>query len=211
MELEDLKNIWQKSDLYKPRREEEITDMLKGRSQSIISRLRRNIWFELVFTIVGGILLLYYVFSIPSPSFRWAFVLVLLSFLLYIIYYVKKIKLLNRFEDSQGNVRTNLERLVNDLETFLRFYYRSYTLLYPGYLMLIVILAIADQGMAQFLDALRDWRTIAYLLFLVALSLALSFWISKWYLGKLYGRHLQKLRGLLRELEEGDGGGVSGQ
>lgn len=211
MELEDLKNIWQKSDLYKPRREEEITDMLKGRSQSIISRLRRNVWFELVFTIVGGILLLYYVFSIPSPSFRTAFILVLLSFLLYIIYYVRKIKLLNRFEGSQGNVRANLERLVRDLDAFLRFYYRSYTLLYPGYLMLIVILAIADQGLSEFLKSLRDWRTVAYLLFLVLLSFALSFWISKWYLGKLYGTHLQKLRGLLEELREGDNAGVSGK
>lgn len=211
MELEDLKNIWQKGDLYKPRREEEISEMLKGRSKSIIARLRRNVWFELVFTLVGGMLLLYYVFSIPNPSFRSAFVLVLLSFLLYIIYYVKKINLLNRFEESPGNVRANLERLVSDLDAFLRFYYRSYTLLYPGYLLLIVILAIADLGPTEFLESLRDWRTVAYLLFLVLLSFALSFWISKWYLGKLYGTHLQKLRGLLRELQEGDNAGVSGQ
>ncbi|HEX7015916.1 MAG TPA: hypothetical protein VF191_10420, partial [Cyclobacteriaceae bacterium] len=203
-----LKNIWQKSDLYKPRREEEITDMLNGRSKSIIARLRRNVWFELVFTIIGGMLLLYYVFSIPSPSFRTAFVLVLLSFLLYIIYYLKKIKLLNRFEGSPGNVRANLERLVHDLDAFLRFYYRSYTLLYPGYLLLIVILAIADLGLDQFLESLREWRTVAYLLFLVLLSVALSFWISKWYLGKLYGTHLQKLRGLLRELQEGENSGT---
>ncbi len=208
MELDDLKNIWQKSDLYKPRREEEITDMLNGRSKSIIARLRRNVWFELVFTIIGGMLLLYYVFSIPSPSFRTAFVLVLLSFLLYIIYYLKKIKLLNRFEGSPGNVRANLERLVHDLDAFLRFYYRSYTLLYPGYLLLIVILAIADLGLDQFLESLREWRTVAYLLFLVLLSVALSFWISKWYLGKLYGTHLQKLRGLLRELQEGENSGT---
>ena len=208
MELDDLKNIWQKSDLYKPRREEEITDMLNGRSKSIIARLRRNVWFELVFTIIGGMLLLYYVFSIPSPSFRTAFVLVLLSFLLYIIYYLKKIKLLNRVEGSPGNVRANLERLVHDLDAFLRFYYRSYTLLYPGYLLLIVILAIADLGLDQFLESLREWRTVAYLLFLVLLSVALSFWISKWYLGKLYGTHLQKLRGLLRELQEGENSGT---
>lgn len=211
MELDDLKNIWQKSDLYKPRGEDEITVMLKGRSKSIIARLRRNIWFELVFTLVGGILLLYYVFSIPSPSFRTAFVLVLLSFLLYIIYYVKKINLLNRFEGSPGNVRANLERLVSDLDAFLRFYYRSYTLLYPGYLLLIVILAIADLGLTQFLESLQEWKTVSYLLFLVLLSFALSFWISKWYLGKLYGTHLQKLRGLLQELQEGDANGIIGQ
>jgi len=204
MELEDLKNIWQNSDLYKPRREEEISDMLKGRSKSIIARLKRNVWFELVFTITGGIVLLYYVFSIPTSSFRVAFVLVLLSFILYIIYYVKKIRLLKRFEGSQGNVRANLERLINDLEAFLWFYYRSYTILFPSFLMLTLILAIAELGLEQFLDSLQEWRTILYLLFLVTFSVALAFWIGKWYLGKLYGTHLQKLRALLRELEEGD-------
>jgi uncharacterized membrane protein YfcA len=202
MELEDLKNIWQKSDLYKPRREEEISEMLRGRSKSIIARLRRNVWFELIFTIVGGILLLYYVRSIPSFSFRIAFVLILCSFVLYIIYYVKKINLLNRFEGSSGNVRTNLEWLVADLDAFLRFYYRSYTILFPGFLMLTLILAIAELGLAQFLESLREWKTVAYLLFLVLFSVALAFWIGKWYLRKLYGTHLQKLRGLLRELQE---------
>lgn len=201
MELDDLKNIWQKSDLYKPRREDEISDMLKGRSKSTIARLKRNVWFELVFTIAGGIVLLYYVLSIPSPSFRTAFVLVLLSFILYIIYYVKNIKLLRRFEGSQGNVRANLERLISDLEAFLRFYYKSYTILFPGFLMLMLILAIAELGLDEFLESLTDWKTVAYLLFLVSFSVALAFWIGKWYLGKLYGTHLQKLRALLRELD----------
>ena len=207
MELDDLKNIWQKSDLYRPRREEEISEMLKGRSKSIIAQLKRNVWFELVFTLMGGMLLLYYVFSIPSQSFRVAFTLVLLSFVLYIIYYVKKIKLLRRFEGSQGNVRANLEQLISDLEAFLRFYYRSYTILFPGFLLLTLILAIAELGVTQFLESLTEWRTILYLLFLVSFSVALAFWIGKWYLGKLYGTHLQKLRALLRELKEGDSAG----
>lgn len=203
MELDDLKNIWQKGDLFKPRREEEFTSMLKGKSHSIIARLKRNIWFELTFTIVGGLLLLYYAFSIPSPSLRWGGIFVLLSFLLYIIYYIKKINLLNRFEGSEGNIKSNLENLIQDLDAFLRFYYKSYTLLYPAYLALIVIVAIVDLGMVQFLDSLKDWKTIGLLLFLVLLSIALSLWISKWFLGKMYGKHLQKLRTLLKDLEEG--------
>lgn len=203
MELDDLKNIWQKGDLFKPRQEEEFTGMLKGRSHSIIARLRRNIWFELTFTLIGSILLLYYSFSIPSPSLRWGFIFVLLSFLLYIIYYVKKINLLNRFESSEGNIRTNLENLVRDLDSFLKFYYKSYTLLYPAYLVLILVVAIVDRGLEQFLDSLKDWRIVGLLLFLVLLSIALSLWVSKWFLGKLYGRHLQKLRTLLKDLEEG--------
>ena len=202
MELDDLKNIWQKGDHFKPRGEEEIADMLKGKSHSIITKLKRNIWFELIFTLIGSGLILYYAFSIPKPSLRWAFIFAFISFLGYIIYYIKKINLLNRFEVSKGNVRTNLEELVNDLETFLKFYYRSYTLLYPAYLVLIVLLAIMDHGMPQFIESLKDWRIVLYLLFLIFFTIALLLWLSKWYLRELYGRHLTKLRALLDDLHE---------
>lgn len=199
MELDDLKYIWQKSELYKPKQEEEITVMLRGKSHSIIAKLKRNVWIELVFTIIAGVILLYYAFSIPSASFRWAFVVVLISFLAYIVYYVKKINLLNRFEGSPGNIKASLEKLVNDLDAYLKFYNKSYTLLYPVYLILIVVFVILDRGMEQFVESLQDWKIVLYLLFIV---LFLTPWFSKWYLHKLYGTHLQKLRGLVNDLQE---------
>jgi uncharacterized membrane protein len=202
MELDDLKNIWQKTDLFKPKLEEEIAVMLKGRSHSIIGKLKRNVWLELVFTTIASGMLLYYSLSIPSATLRWAFVFVLISFLVYIVYYIKKINLLNRFEASQGNIKANLENLINDLHAYLKFYNTSYSLLYPAYLLSIVLLAILDRGVAQFVESLRDWRIILFLVFLILFSLSLSLWFNKWYLKKLYGTHLQRLKGLLDDLQE---------
>jgi hypothetical protein len=46
MEFDDLKSIWKKDKPgYEPKREEEIASMIKGRSTSIISKLKRSVWF----------------------------------------------------------------------------------------------------------------------------------------------------------------------
>ena len=44
MEIEDLKDIWRKeSEGFKPKDETELAAMLKGRSRSIVGRLKRNV------------------------------------------------------------------------------------------------------------------------------------------------------------------------
>ncbi len=56
MELEDLKSIWKSGEtVFQPKNEQEIAMMLKGRSISIVNKLKRNVWFELVFAIVVSV------------------------------------------------------------------------------------------------------------------------------------------------------------
>ena len=70
MEIEDLKDIWEKQSAgFKPKGETELAGMLKGRSTSIITRLKRNVWFELIFTFLGGLGLLAYALTIPGGDF----------------------------------------------------------------------------------------------------------------------------------------------
>jgi hypothetical protein len=57
-ELDDLKLLWQQAKPgFEPKKEEEIASMIKGRSNSIISKLKRSVWFELTFTILCGVAL----------------------------------------------------------------------------------------------------------------------------------------------------------
>ena len=67
MELEDLKSIWKSSEpVFQPKNEQEIAMMLKGRSISIVNKLKRNVWFELVFAIVVSVALLLYALSLEQ-------------------------------------------------------------------------------------------------------------------------------------------------
>jgi len=43
-------------------------------------------------------------------------------------------------------------------------------------------------------------RTLIFLFGMAAIFFMLSTWLAGWYLKKLYGNHLEKLRNVLREL-----------
>src|SRR5687768_5541143 len=134
MELEDLKSLWKKQgDSYRPRNEMEIAAMLNGRSKSIVMKLKRSVWIELGFTLVAGIALLVYALTLEASHLKNISIAILIVFVGYTIYYVKKLILLSRFNTSENNIRTNLESLINNLSGYLRYYRLSYTILYPVY------------------------------------------------------------------------------
>jgi hypothetical protein len=58
-----------------------------------------------------------------------------------------------------------------------------------------------DRGRDEFFRTISQPRTILYLIGFSIVFLALSFGFTNWYLKKLYGNHLEKLKGLLHELQ----------
>jgi hypothetical protein len=201
MELDELKDLWKKNDAgFRPRAEAELASMLKGNSKSIVDKLIRSVWFELIFTLVSGIALLTYALTLPSGALKWTSVSILIIFVGYSFYYIKKLTLLNRFNRVQENLRTNLENLIENLSNYLRFYKRSYTLLYPVYFCLALLFGGIERGLEEFAHALMSLKTILYLLALASLFYFCSTWLVSWVLKKLYGNHLEKLKALLNEL-----------
>jgi len=202
MELDDLKNIWQNSESFKPKHEQEIALMLRRRSKSVITKLKWSVWFELSFTILAGILLLYYSFTIPDGALRWSFISFLVLFLGYIVYYVKKIRILHRFEENSTNIKANLENLISDLNAYVKFYQKSYTLMYPLYMVLIILFVIIDRGFNEFLESLKNLKIILYLVLLVGIFFISSLWLTKWYVKKLYGNHIENLKKVLFDFQD---------
>lgn len=203
MELEELKSIWKSSDPgFSPKNEAEIAQMLKGNSQSIVDKLKRSVWFELIFTLVAGISLLVYALTLPSGALKWTSVSILILFVGYSFYYIKKLTLLVNYNPADENMRASLERLTDNLSSYLRFYKRSYTMLYPIYFVLGLLFVAMERGMDKFLDNLSQPRTIIYLLVIALVFFFCSTWLTNWYLKKLYGNHLEKLKGLLHDIKQ---------
>jgi hypothetical protein len=202
MEIEDLKDIWKKqSEGFKPKDETELAAMLKVRSRSIVARLKRNVWLELVFTFLGAFALLSYALTLPEGSLKWTSISIPVLFAIYSLYYVKKLRLLNRFESANDNLKANLRRLTLDLKGYLKFYRRSYSFLYPGYFFLLLLFTAIEHGAAGFVDKMARPEILITLLLGAGLFFIISTWLTTWYLKKLFGNHLEKLEGLLRELE----------
>ena len=202
MEIEDLKDIWKKqSEGFKPKAETELAAMLKGKSTSIITRLKRNVWFELLLTSLGGVALLAYAFTLPSGSLKWTSISIPVLFVIYSFYYLKKLQVLNRFDAGSDNLKASLQKLVHSLKGYLRFYKRSYSFLYPVYFFFGLLFAAVERGADTFFHQVARPEIFITLVVGAIGFFVFSSWLTTWYLKKLYGNHLDKLEGLLQELE----------
>ena len=203
MELEDLKSIWKSNEpVFQPKNEQEIAMMLKGRSISIINKLKRNVWLELVFTIVVSVGLLLYALSLQKGALKWTTISLLLMCLGSTIYYIKKLSVLNRVQWINDNLHDTISFLITNLTGYLKFYKNSYTVLYPVYFSLGLLFSVLERGTDKFVELLSKPSTIIYLLFMAGVFFLVSTWFARWFLKKLYGDHLEKLKNVLKELKQ---------
>lgn len=201
MELDELKDLWKKNDaVFQPKEESELASMLRGNSKSIVDKLKRSVWLELIFTTVSGIALLVYALTLPSGAGKWTSVSIIAIFVAYSFYYIKKLMLLNSFDANRGNLRVTLESLIASLSSYLKFYKRSYTILYPVYFCLALLFGAIERGFDSFVANLSKPVTIFYLLGFATVFYIGSTWLVKFILKKLYGNHLEKLKLLLKDL-----------
>lgn len=202
MEFEELKSIWKKGDSgYKTLEESDILAMMKGQSQSLVSRLKRSVWFELIFTSIVGIGLFLYALTLPEGALKWISVCILLLFLIFIGYYLKKLVLLRKFDNLNTDLKTAIGNLIDNFEGYLRFYRRSYMVLYPVYMILGMVFGAIEQGVDRYLEHLMQPVTLISIIALVVVFYVISVKGVNWMLQKLYGTHLDKMRELVRDLE----------
>lgn len=202
MELEDLKQIWKSHEQgYEPKKESDIAFMLKGTSNSIISKLKRNVWFELIFTVACCIALGVFTITLESGAVLWTVVSLLVLFAAYLFYYIKKLILLGKFDASDENMKASLQSLHKKLSAYVSFYKKSYGILYPVYFFLGILFGAVDTGMDNFVNRIKDPLTLASLVCLTGLFFIITIAVTNFYLKKLYGNHLNKLKELLDELK----------
>lgn len=205
MELEELKNIWNKNKAGFQRKDEaQLSSMLKGNSKSVVDKLKRSVWFELVFTLIASVAFLFYAFTLPSGALKWTTVSVLILFLAYSIYYVKKLLILNQFKPGDDHLKASVEKLVESLSSYLKFYKASYAILYPVYFGLGVVFGALETGGEKFMEKITDVKWVLYLVGLAVSFFLITMVFANWYLKKLYGNHLEKLKKLLLELNAGE-------
>lgn len=201
MELEDLKSIWKQNEpSYKPKNEQEIALMMRGKSMSIIDKLKRSVWLEFIITIVASLALLIYAISLPSGALKWTSISLLLMCLAFTIYYIKKLTLLTRFVPNE-NLQSTITMLIARLESYLKFYKNSYAILYPIFFLLGLLFGALERGPSAYIEYLSRTTTIIYLVLMAGLFFFISSWFANWYIRKLYGEHVEKLRKLLDELQ----------
>jgi len=206
MELDQFKAIWQKESSPQ-KASEHMLPLLNRRSNNPIARMKRNLLTELVAVVLlYGFTIVYYAIAFRGRlnEVSWFMITIALCFL---VYYYRKNKLLNEMECVSCQVKSNLERQVKTLEKYIRFYLIAGTVLIPltilffSFILYWKLPAIPSSVFFP-RKGFPLWETSSAWILLVLVSTVLAFYLNKWYVMKLYGKHVNKLKELLAEMEE---------
>ena len=207
MELDQLKDIWKKES-SQVKEDEQLKTLMSRRSNNPIARMKRNLLLELIAIIVlYGFTIAYYAYAFEGKmnEVSWFMIGIALCFF---VYYFRKNKLLNQMECLSCQVKSNLQKQVNTLEKYVKFYLVAGTALVPLTIFFFSwLIYVKSPGIAPsvfFPSAVYPWwqTAIAWTAF-VGIFTVLIYFLNRWYIKKLYGNHIQKLKELLTEMNEG--------
>lgn len=203
MELEQLKNIWTRETGPQDKKDEYLLSLLSKRSNSPIDKMKRNLRSELIAVIIlYASAVVYYFFAFEGKLVELSWFMLFLG-LLFVVYYYRKNKLLNNMQCVACRVKSNLEMQLGTLEKYVRLYLVVGSVAFPVAMLLVgyVTLYLYPERLHIPLDAHVKRSAIIYSVTMLALSVPI-FFINKWYVNRLYGRHIKKLREILNEMSD---------
>jgi hypothetical protein len=195
MELDELKNIWQQTSTQNSLQamilREDLQRMISRKSEDTIQKLKRNIIIETIAGIVLSVTMAgtYFIqnrndnigiIALGSVAMMGSFMVI----------YWKAYRSLKQFSMANLTLKNTLQQLVEQLESFIRLYLYANLLMTP-----IAIFAGAFWG--------SSFTSLYRVPIITTLILVIPMYYSiKWYVNKVYGQYLYKLKQYLLELEE---------
>jgi hypothetical protein len=210
MDLDALKKSWEAlpEDPFVSRPEQRIADLLHLSSRSSVAKMKRNLRWDLVLSLLClGYLSAYYLLQYNGslwPVSLFFFTWTLLSGL----YFFRKGRLLNKMMNPDWNVKQNSEKQLSTLQQYIHWYLLAVTLFFPLAVLLLYALVWRNKpALLANRDIIFHWLSsggvnMIIALMAIAATTVLLYFSSKWYLHKLYGNHIRKLTDLVKEINE---------
>jgi len=210
MELDDLKGlINQKLMEGSPKMtESNFTILLKGKASSVISKIKKSVWFEIASCVLVVFLFIGIALFSSHSSLKIYFGVFGAIFIPFTLIYFYLLKKINEFDQSVLPIKENLHQLIKMLEDFTRRYFQFNMALLPICFLFALYLGYNEKEPISVLDNLSDKLKVTktvYIGFIIGYSIAMIFglvYLTKWYIKKLYGNYINQLKLLLAELRE---------
>jgi hypothetical protein len=203
MEFEQWKDIWKKQeDSPTP----SLREMLGKPSNSPIAKMKRNLILELIAVLIGfGVVVVYYLTAYKG-RFQEVGWLYLAMMIMFIVYFIFKWRLLTKMECMACEVKSNLMKQVHTLEKYVKFYLIAGTALIPIVIIFFYVFTRIHfpQGMKTFPSPSATtslFKSLGVLTVVCLTSTIGMFYINKWYIRKLYGNQIERLKKMLEQLD----------
>ncbi|MEO6000950.1 MAG: hypothetical protein ABIN89_29155 [Chitinophagaceae bacterium] len=204
MELDEYKTVvGQKPFItYNYKAIPELEIVLAQRTESLMDTISKSLRLELVFALLfllfDGYLLLF-----SAHNYLRILALLLLTFTISFIFYIVKLLKSILFQHILlSSVKHLLESYISIIHRFTRLYFQLTMVMIPLIFLLAFVSGYLDYrsqplSLNNTFSLLNIW---AYIGISALWSFAMYFF-TKWYIKKLYGEHLNKLKEQLKELQ----------
>lgn len=207
MELELLKEIWKETE--KPQATFANADIVGvnkttlSTQQKLISTLKRNLFAEVIIVLICVCAIAVFYFTAFNGNFSEVSWMYIILAILFLGYYYKKNQLLKSIQANSLNVKANLQFRITAFEKYIRFYLVTGTLLVP--LLLTFFYFLLFHKHIHVFPALQNHIgsekfIILYIMFSIFFTIAL-YYLYRWYIYSLYGKHIAQLKALLTEMD----------
>lgn len=205
LELDDLRRQWQQPEATPPPvSPTELGSLLARNTGGLVEKMRRNTWYEVLFTLGIVAVMPFYAGHHWGKAMELMLTasLLLVSVVLLVNYY-QQLQLLRRMGQPEIHVRAHLGALCAGLRRQLLFYYRL-TMATVPYMLLLLLGFHVGKELAH--PGAFHWKFIlllaaAYVVLGSIVQVAIIY-LTRWYLQRLYGQHLDRLEASLHELDE---------
>ena len=210
MELDELKyQLNKKLNADQPKSASELSLLLKKAATSVIQKLQRSLWIDMIINILVLLLFIWQALFNKLWSLRIyfsTFIILSVVALLVLIYLIKKIESLN---SSVLPVKQNLEQVYKIINFYKVICFRLTMLFIPLCIFYAFLLGYIEGKNGTSVDysilvqkaGPKIWIALLLLiLYLGAVSVGV-YYFTKWFLNRLYGKYLNKLKSLIEELD----------
>jgi 4-hydroxybenzoate polyprenyltransferase len=207
MELDQWKEIWKEEGASPSNDARKLKLLLEKKSNSPVAKMKRNLKMELWIIIFSyGAMILFYFIAFKGQLSEVSWFMLFIG-LLFVAYYQRKNKLLSEMECLSCQVKSNLQKQTTTLEKYIRFYLIAGTVLAPVSLLFFAWLLNIKRSTNTNLNILYPspenplWKVALGWVLLTVIITILFYFMNKWYVRKLYGKHVEKLKDVLSEME----------
>ncbi|TDN35826.1 hypothetical protein E4631_05480 [Hymenobacter sp. UV11] len=212
MELDDLRRHWQQHEPVAPTglTADSLIALLAHQRVGVVEKMRRNARWEMALMVALAVFTAGFLPYVPELGLLPYLTLLLALGLFY--YYYRVLGVLRQMTETASSVRSHLMLLCFGLRQLLRFNYRL-TLAMVPVTMLTVLGMPFGREMVHIGQQLGRQEQVNWgrLLLLTGIGLAagalmqvLVIPVTRWYLQRLYGQHLDRLERQLRELDDSE-------
>lgn len=197
MDIDLLSSRWQAHTPAQPAAN--LHSLPTGPPRTPLAQMRRNVWVEIGTTLAVGMLMLLGLYGLRGTHLGRLLALLLPLYGGIGYCYYRLVRVLRSLRATTGTVAGHVARQLKQLRQLMRLYYGSTMLSTLAVLGVLSYLAIAywlpnvpPTGRTQFLT---------WLLLTAAISAGLTHWFCRYHIQNFYGQHLDRLEGVLHELQ----------